>query len=276
MHFIPFRALKFGAERLNEAPVSYSKSRVSGSLQMSYIMCDKAGCMPGQPDLFQIKKTSIPALNAPIKRNQINSSFVRDSRLLMRQPFGPQYTNQAPRNNFTFDKHCPNDDENFEIAVKAAYRQIYGNFHLMDSERPRDLERKLRNGDICIREFIRGLSKTYFYKHHYFELVNQQRSIELNFKHFLGRPPTNQAEIIFHVRIMNNYGYNSHIDQLIDSQEYEQIFGPNIVPYARCWDSQCGLRTSHFVLMASLSKRFAYSDNTMHMGSSKTEGRSLV
>ena len=39
------------------------------------------------------------------------------------------------------------------------------------------------------------------------------------------------------------YSSDNFEGELIDSDEYQEIFGSDIVPYPRCWDSQLGLKT---------------------------------
>ncbi len=220
--------------------------------------------MPGNPERYEVNGRSIPSQIDPLNYNKVISAFVKESKEHMHLPIGPRDSNTSAPHGFTFDEASPHDDEALNVALKASYRQIFGNFQIMDSERCIDLERRLRNGDISIREFVRGLAKSSFYKAHYFEVVNQQRFIELSFKHILGRPPKNQSEIISHVEMLNSFGFETHIDNLIDSSEYQEVFGPDIVPYARAWDSQNDMRTSSFANMACLSRGFACSDNAIH------------
>ncbi len=263
MASIPTEAFKFGAISVNKKPVSYGKSRVSGSSKMSYILSSKAGCMPGQPEVFITNSLTKPNLGSPINNNSVQNAFKSERCSQLRIPIGPRSPEICPHA-FTFEEYYPHDDETLTIAINASYRQVFGNLHLMESELPVDLPRRLRNGDINIKEFIRGLAKSPVYKVNYFEKVNQQRSIELNFKHLLGRPPSNQMEIVRHVELIHNYGFDTHIDSLIDSAEYQEVFGLYIVPYIRCWDSPCGLSTSSFVNIAALSRSTATSDNAIN------------
>ena len=76
-----------------------------------------------------------------------------------------------------------------ESAIDAAYRHVYGNGHVMDHERSVSLEAELRDGRLTIREFIRGLAKSDFYRKNFYSCCSPQRTIELDFKHLLGRPP---------------------------------------------------------------------------------------
>ena len=70
---------------------------------------------------------------------------------------------------FTFQEYAPFDDTSLDLAIIASYRQIFCNFKPMESERSIDAERRLRNGDITIREFIRTLANSEFYRYHFFE-----------------------------------------------------------------------------------------------------------
>ena len=241
-------------------PVKYGKVRVSGSNQTTYILHSKGGCMPGQNLKFAINSKSMPALDSSLHENNVMNAFKKESLKKLSMPIGIKYNN-SEANYFTYNAFSPIDDESLNFAIQASYKQIYGNLHPMESERPIELDRRLRNGDITIREYIRELAKSSFYRLHFFEKVSQQRSIELNIKHILGRPVIEQSEIIKHIEYLNNYGFDYHIDQLIDSHEYSIIFGDDTVPYMRSWNSHIGLSTKSFINSAKLCKSFATSDN---------------
>ncbi len=278
MNWIPLTALSFGAERKTDSNLSYGKSRVAGNIEMTYIMHCRAGCMPGQKDVFTKNSLTKPSLNTALENNTFTNAFKRKCLKGENQPIGTRFISTS-QNDFTFDRFAPIDDETLNISIQAAYQQVYGNLHAMESERPIELERRLRNGDISIKEFVRGLAKSCFYLKHYFESVNQQRSVELNFKHLLGRPPLNQIEIINNIKLIWEEGIEFQIDTLIDSCEYEMAFGEDTVPYQRCWESPCGYRTSSFNNTAKLTKGFATSDNAIHQRTTSEDalgGKSLL
>ena len=52
MNLIPHKALRLGAEGTNAYPISYGKSRISGSKNVTYILHSKGAYMPGQKELF--------------------------------------------------------------------------------------------------------------------------------------------------------------------------------------------------------------------------------
>lgn len=127
------------------------------------------------------------------------------------------------------------NDEAKDVAVSAGLRQIFGNAYLMEEERAElyNFESKYRCGDITAREFVRGCAKSATYRKRFFEDVSQFRAIELNFKHLLGRAPLNQAEYSKHFKIFAAGGYDAEIDSYLDSEEYDSVFGDDVLPFTR-------------------------------------------
>ncbi len=263
MSSIPIYALQFGGLSMTESPVSYDKTRIAGSTNVSYILHCKGGCMPGQKELFTTNSRSKVGIGAYLYSNKVIKAFKRERYIEGHPVMGIKFP-KGHNDYYSYDQYVANDDDTLNLAIRASYRQVFGNFQPMESERPIEIERRLRNGDIPIREFIRLIAKSPFYRTHYFENVNQQRCIELNLKHILGRPPLSQEEIIFHIELLYSEGFDAHIDTLIDSMEYHENFGVSTVPYQRCWNSPCGVKTSTFNLSASLARSFATSDNAIH------------
>ena len=120
-----------------------------------------------------------------------------------------------------------------EIIIGAVYKQVLGNPHVMESERLVTAESQLKDGSISVREFVRAVAKSDFYRTRYFESCAPYRFVELTFQHILGRAPESQAEVSEHIRRCNEEGYEADIDAYVDSEEYQQAFGENVVPYAR-------------------------------------------
>lgn len=120
-----------------------------------------------------------------------------------------------------------------QTVIRAVYRQVLGNPHVMDSERLANAESQLADGTLSVREFVRTVGKSAFYRSRYFEKCAPYRFVELNFMHFLGRPPQSQAEISEHIVRCVERGYDAEIDSYIDSDEYQLTFGSNTVPYNR-------------------------------------------
>ena len=115
--------------------------------------------------------------------------------------------------------------------IRAVYKQVLGNPHVMESERLVSAESQFCDGTLSVREFVRAVAKSDFYRARYFETCAPYRFVELNFKHLLGRAPNDQAELSEHIRRCVEEGYDAEIDSYIDSVEYSESFGENIVPY---------------------------------------------
>lgn len=153
-----------------------------------------------------------------------------------------------------------------QIVIRAVYRQVLGNDYLMDSERLIGLESLLCNGQITVRDFVRGIAKSELYKTKFLYPVFQTRAIELNFKHLLGRAPYNESEVIEHLDRYQNNGYDADIDSYIDSEEYDTNFGDSIVPYYRSFSYQIGQQMPGFPRMFRLYRGYANSDTSQVAG----------
>jgi phycoerythrin-associated linker protein len=139
-------------------------------------------------------------------------------------------------------------------VVRAAYKQVLGNPHVMESERLVTAESQLANGDISVREFVRAIGKSEFYRSRYFEKCSPYRFVELNFMHFLGRAPQSQAEISEHIVRCVAEGYDAEIDSYINSDEYQALFGDNNVPVNRGAATEVGQRQVTYNRMFALDR----------------------
>ncbi|PZO45150.1 MAG: photosystem I reaction center subunit XII [Pseudanabaena frigida] len=151
-------------------------------------------------------------------------------------------------------------EEDLQAVIRAAYRQVLGNAHVMESQRLISAESQLRNGDISVAGFVRAIAKSELYQTLFFENSSPYRFVELNFKHLLGRAPQDQAEIAEHVLIYNTQGYEAEIDSYIDSDEYVSNFGENTVPSARGNRTQVGSKNVNFNRTFALMRGFASND----------------
>ncbi len=151
-------------------------------------------------------------------------------------------------------------EDDIQAIIHAAYRQVFGNDYLMQSERLTSAESLLRQGDITVREFVRYLAQSELYRRKFFYSTPQVRFIELNYKHLLGRAPYDESEIAYHVDLYTQRGYEAEIDSYIDSLEYQTNFGEAIVPYYRGFATQTGQKTVGFNRMFQLYRGYANSD----------------
>lgn len=151
-------------------------------------------------------------------------------------------------------------EEDVEIVIRATYRQVLGNEHLMSKDRLISAESLLRNGDITVKDFVRAIAQSELYQNKFFQTLPQNRFIELNYKHLLGRAPYDQAEIAYHTDLYSQKGYEAEIDSYIDSPEYQENFGDNIVPYYRGFATQRNQKTVGFSRIFQLYRGYASSD----------------
>jgi phycoerythrin-associated linker protein len=151
-------------------------------------------------------------------------------------------------------------EEDLQAVIRAAYRQVLGNAHVMESQRLTSAESQLRNGDITVRGFVSAIAQSDLYRSLFFETSSPYRFIELNFKHLMGRAPQDQAEISEHVQRYNNDGYAADINSYIDSEEYAANFGENMVPNACGSRTQTGIKNVSFNRIFALTRGFAAND----------------
>ena len=157
--------------------------------------------------------------------------------------------------------------EDARWVIQAVYRQVFGNDHLMQSERQIELESLLINGQLTVRDFVRALAKSNLYKTKFLYPHFQTRVIELNFKHLLGRAPYDESEVIEHLNRYQNEGFEADIDSYIDSAEYDTKFGDAIVPYYRdLVTTGEGQRTVGFTRFFCLYRGYATSDRSQVAG----------
>lgn len=76
----------------------------------------------------------------------------------------------------------------------------------------------------------------------------------------MGRPPFDEAELAYHTRLCEEEGLDAEIDSHLDSIEYENNFGNNVVPFYRGFMVEPGSRTVGFSRMFRLYRGYASSD----------------
>ena len=151
-------------------------------------------------------------------------------------------------------------EEDFQVVIRAVYRQVLGNAHVLDSQRLVSAESMLRDGDLTVRGFVRAVATSDLYRERFFNNSSSYRFIELNFKHLLGRAPQDQTEISAHVQVYNEKGYDAEIDSYLSSDEYLATFGENVVPYGRGAKTQTGIKNVAFNRLFALDRGYAAND----------------
>jgi phycobilisome rod-core linker protein len=118
-----------------------------------------------------------------------------------------------------------------DVLIEAAYRQIF--FHAFAADRERFLESQLRSGQITVRDFIRGLCLSNTFTNSFYNLNSNYRFVTHCVQKVLGRDVYNDAEKIAWSIVIGTKGRAGFINDLLNSDEYLENFGDNIVPFQR-------------------------------------------
>ncbi|MCX5934441.1 MAG: phycobilisome rod-core linker polypeptide [Pseudanabaena sp. LacPavin_0818_WC45_MAG_42_6] len=148
-------------------------------------------------------------------------------------------------------------------VIRAVYKQVLGNPHVMESERLISAESKLADRSITVREFVRAVAKSDFYRDRYFTSCAPYRFVELNFMHLLGRAPQDQTEVSAHIVRAVAEGYDAEIDSYVDSDEYQTAFGENVVPYNRGTSSTSNAKQIGYNRMFAIDRGAAQVDSAV-------------
>jgi phycoerythrin-associated linker protein len=116
---------------------------------------------------------------------------------------------------------------------------------------------------MTVREFVRAVAKSDFYRDRYFTACAPYRFVELNFIHILGRAPQDQTEVSAHIVRAVAEGYDSEIDSYVDSDEYQAAFGENVVPYNRGTSSASNAKQIGYNRMFALDRGAAQVDSSV-------------
>ena len=122
------------------------------------------------------------------------------------------------------------DRDNLVTVIESAYRQIY--FHAFKSDRDVNLESQLKDGQITVRDFIRGLVLSDTFKRSFYGMNSNYKVVRHLVEKLLGRK-TNKSEEIAWSIVIGTKGVEGLVDVLLDSQEYLDAFGYDTVPSQR-------------------------------------------
>lgn len=146
----------------------------------------------------------------------------------------PQIYSQAgvPNQRFVMKTGLSVEEKN--TVIKACYRQVFErDISKAYSLKFFDLESKVKNGSLSIKEFIRSLGKSSIYAKQFFQPFVNSRVIELAYRHFLGRGVSSIEEFQKNFALLSVRGLDGLIDSLMNSAEYADYFAEETVPYLR-------------------------------------------
>lgn len=134
-----------------------------------------------------------------------------------------------------FKRETNYNRQNFETILRASYRQIFERDlnQLSLGYELTSLERTFMMGELTVKQLVEKLGGSSLYSKEFYRPYPNTKVIELGTKHFLGRAPNNQAEIRFYNQILASQGINAFVSNLVNSIEYNTVFGDFIVPYRR-------------------------------------------
>jgi phycobilisome rod-core linker protein len=123
------------------------------------------------------------------------------------------------------------EEGRIEDLINRAYRQVF--FHAMQVDRDPYLESQLRNGNITVRDFIRGLLLSERFQQGYYQCSSNYRMVDQVIGRVLGRPCFSEDERLSWSITIAESGLTGFIDTILDSQEYMTNFGYDRVPQQR-------------------------------------------
>ena len=117
--------------------------------------------------------------------------------------------------------------------IQAAYRQVFHEQQMLRSNRQRELESQLRNGQITVRDFIQGLVLSDSFRRRNYEVNNNYRFVQMCVQRLLGRDVYQEQEKLAWSIVLATSGLQGFLNALLDSEEYMDNFGYDTVPYQR-------------------------------------------
>lgn len=137
-------------------------------------------------------------------------------------------SDEVPRSN---SMDIAMDADNLSTVIESAYRQIY--FHAFESDRDVNLESQLRDGQITVRDFVRGLCLSDTFKRSFYGMNSNYKVVRHLVEKLLGRKTGGKSEEISWSILIATKGIEGMVDALLDSQEYLDNFGYDSVPFQR-------------------------------------------
>lgn len=115
-----------------------------------------------------------------------------------------------------------------QIYVQVLERQPYA----FERKQLAKIEADFLRNKIGVKRFLRELGHSEVYLNAFYYNSSNPKFIELCFKHFIGRAPSDQAEMRRYCDILMRQGVRDMITALLDSEDYSRHFGCFTVPHA--------------------------------------------
>ena len=172
----------------------------------------------------------ITAFESPAYTDKIRKRVSKSLQGLKLPQIYAQAGNSIPR--FVMKTSLSEDEK--KLVIQACYRQVFErDISRAYSLSLSNLESQLKNGQLSVKEFIRNLGLSTFYRQQFFEPFVNSRVVELAFRHFLGRGISSLQEFQTFFSVISEQGLSGLVNSLINSNEYADYFGEETVPYIR-------------------------------------------
>ena len=116
--------------------------------------------------------------------------------------------------------------------IKAVYKQLFKENRDLTHHHDDRLESLYLDGQITTRQFIFELLNSDMFVNYIFATNSNFRFVELCFERVLGRKGS-QSEIYKWSSLLASKGLPAFSEQLVNSDEYSDVFGDNLVPFRR-------------------------------------------
>jgi phycobilisome rod-core linker protein len=124
-------------------------------------------------------------------------------------------------------------NDEIDTLITVAYRQVFHEQQMLQSNRQLLLESQLKSGQITVRDFIQGLATSDAFRRLNYESNNNYRFVELCVQRILGRNVYSDREKLSWSTVLATQGLHGFIQALVNSEEYVSAFGSHTVPYQR-------------------------------------------
>lgn len=123
--------------------------------------------------------------------------------------------------------------QDVDAVITAAYRQIFNEQQMLASNRQPLLESQLRAGQMTVRDFIQGLLMSDSFRRRNYECNDNYRFAQMCIQRVLGREVYGEKEKLAWSIVLATQGLQGFVEALLNSEEYRENFGTDMVPYQR-------------------------------------------
>ncbi len=117
----------------------------------------------------------------------------------------------------------------YHIYQQVLERQPYAYEHKLLAK----VEKDFLNDKIGVKRFLLELGQSEVYLQSFYHSSSNMKFLELCFKHFMGRAPSDPEELRDYCNLLMHQGVGKMIEAILNSEEYRKAYGCFTVPYPR-------------------------------------------